>query len=97
MPGYEVATFNGIVAPAANAAPRHRAARQTINEGLQAPENKTAITHPEAISDPGSPEGFSAFIAAQHRQMVAGGEVGAYQHRLKGAAQNGNRRRSWPK
>jgi tripartite-type tricarboxylate transporter receptor subunit TctC len=70
VPGYEVATFNGIVAPAATPAPIIALLNKTINEGLQTPENKAAIGHLGAISNPGSPEEFSAFIAAQHHKWL---------------------------
>ncbi len=70
VPGYEVATFNGIVAPTATPAPIIALLNKTINEGLQTPENKAAIGHLGAISNPGSPEEFSAFIAAQHHKWL---------------------------
>jgi tripartite-type tricarboxylate transporter receptor subunit TctC len=70
VPGYEVATFNGIVAPAGTPAPIIALLNKTINEGLQTAENKAAITHLGAISNPGSPEEFSAFIAAQHHKWL---------------------------
>ncbi len=70
VPGYEVATFNGIVAPAGTPAPIVALLNKTINEGLQTPENKAAIAHLGAISNPGSPEEFSAFIAAQHHKWL---------------------------
>ena len=70
VPGYEVTTFNGIVAPAGTPAPIIALLNKTINEGLRTPENKEAIAHLGAISNPGSPEEFSAFIAAQHHKWL---------------------------
>jgi tripartite-type tricarboxylate transporter receptor subunit TctC len=70
VPDYEVTTFNGIVAPAGTPAPVVSLLNTTINEGLRTPENKDAIAHLGAISNPGSPEDFAAFIAAQHRKWL---------------------------
>ena len=65
VPGYEVTSFNGIVAPAVV-----NVLNKTINDGLATPENKEAIAHLGAISNPGSPQDFAAFIAAQHRKWL---------------------------
>jgi tripartite-type tricarboxylate transporter receptor subunit TctC len=70
IPDYEVTTFNGIVAPAGTPAPVVSLLNKTINEGLQTPENKDAIARLGAISNLGSPQDFSAFIAAQHRKWL---------------------------
>jgi tripartite-type tricarboxylate transporter receptor subunit TctC len=60
-----VTSFNGIVAPAVV-----NVLNKTINDGLATPENKEAIAHLGAISNPGSPQDFAAFIAAQHRKWL---------------------------
>src|SRR3984885_3540862 len=70
VPNYEVKTFNGIVAPAGTPAPVVSLLNKTINEGLRTPENKDAIAHLGAVSNPGSPQDFAAFIAAQHRKWL---------------------------
>jgi tripartite-type tricarboxylate transporter receptor subunit TctC len=67
---YEVTTFNGIVAPAGTPAPVVGLLNKTINEGLRSPENQEAIARLGAVSNLGSPEDFSAFIATQHRKWL---------------------------
>jgi tripartite-type tricarboxylate transporter receptor subunit TctC len=67
---YEVTSFNGIVAPAGTPPPVVSLLNKTINDGLATPENKEAIAHLGAISNPGSPQDFAAFIAAQHRKWL---------------------------
>jgi tripartite-type tricarboxylate transporter receptor subunit TctC len=68
VPGYEVTTFNGIVAPAGTPKAIVDLLNTTINEGLRTPENQKAIATLGAVSNLGSPEEFSAFIAAQNRK-----------------------------
>jgi tripartite-type tricarboxylate transporter receptor subunit TctC len=68
VPDYEVTTFNGIVAPAGTPASVVNALNEAINEGLKTPEMQATITRLGAISQLGSPEEFSAFIAAQNRK-----------------------------
>jgi tripartite-type tricarboxylate transporter receptor subunit TctC len=70
VPDYEVTSFNGIVAPAGTPPPVVSLLNKTINDGLATPENKEAIAHLGAISNPGSPQDFAAFIAAQHRKWL---------------------------
>jgi tripartite-type tricarboxylate transporter receptor subunit TctC len=70
VPDYEVTTFNGIVAPAGTPAPIVSLLNKTINDGLASPENQKTIATLGAISNPSSPEEFSAFIAAQHRKWL---------------------------
>jgi tripartite-type tricarboxylate transporter receptor subunit TctC len=70
VPDYEVTTFNGIVAPAGTPAPIVSLLNKTINDGLASPENQKTIATLGAISNPNSPEEFSAFIAAQHRKWL---------------------------
>src|ERR1700733_10983168 len=71
VPDYEVTTFNGIVAP--NGTPKASVdlLNATLNEGLKSNENQELIARIGAVSNLGSPEDFSAFIAAQHRKWVA--------------------------
>jgi tripartite-type tricarboxylate transporter receptor subunit TctC len=68
VPGYEVATFNGIVAPAGTPEPIIRLLNVTINEGLRTPEIQASIRNLGAVSDPVSPAEFGAFIAAEGRK-----------------------------
>jgi tripartite-type tricarboxylate transporter receptor subunit TctC len=70
VPDYEVTTFNGIVAPAGTPGPIVSLLNKTINDGLASPENQKAIATLGAISNPSTPEEFSAFIAAQHRKWL---------------------------
>lgn len=70
VPGYEVTTFNGIVAPASTPAAIVNTLNATINDGLRTPENKAAISHLGAISNLGSPQDFADFIAAQHHKWL---------------------------
>jgi tripartite-type tricarboxylate transporter receptor subunit TctC len=70
VPNYEVTSFNGIVAPAGTPAPVVNLLNKAINEGLQTPENKNEIAHLGAISNPGSPQDFAAFIAEQHHKWL---------------------------
>jgi tripartite-type tricarboxylate transporter receptor subunit TctC len=70
VPDYEVTTFNGIVAPAGTPTAIVNQLNTTINEGLQSAENKDAIAHLGAISNPGSADDFATFIAAQHRKWL---------------------------
>ena len=71
--GYEVTTFNGIVAPAGTPAPIIALLNTIINDGLRTPEMQASIRSLGAVSDPVSPAQFGAFIAAERRKwsMVA--------------------------
>jgi tripartite-type tricarboxylate transporter receptor subunit TctC len=68
VPGYEVTTFNGIVAPAGTPASIIGLLNATINEGLRTPQMQTSIRNLGAVSDPVSPAAFGAFIAAERRK-----------------------------
>ena len=68
VPGYEVATFNGVVAPAGTPEPIVGLLNATINEGLRTREMQASIRNLGAVSDPGSPAEFGAFIAAERRK-----------------------------
>jgi tripartite-type tricarboxylate transporter receptor subunit TctC len=70
VPDYEVTTFNGIVAPAGTPKTIVNLLNATINEGLKSTDNQELIARLGAVSNLGSPEDFSAFIAAQHRKWV---------------------------
>jgi tripartite-type tricarboxylate transporter receptor subunit TctC len=68
VPDYEVTTFNGIVAPAGTPAPIVNALNAAMKQGLRTPEMQATITRLGAVSQPGSPAEFAAFIAAQSRK-----------------------------
>jgi len=70
VPNYEVTTFNGIVAPAGTPPAVVSLLNKTINDGLRTPENQATIAQLGAISNLGSPEDFSIFIAAQYRKWL---------------------------
>jgi tripartite-type tricarboxylate transporter receptor subunit TctC len=73
VPGYEVTTFNGIVAPAGTPEPIIGLLNAIINEALRTPEMQASIRNLGAVSDPVSPAEFGAFVAAERRKwsMVA--------------------------
>jgi tripartite-type tricarboxylate transporter receptor subunit TctC len=73
VPGYEVTTFNGLVAPAGTPEPIIGLLNAVINEGLRTREIQASIRNLGAVSDPVSPAQFGAFIAAERRKwsMVA--------------------------
>src|SRR5215470_14818843 len=71
VPGYEVTTFNGIVAPAGTPPSIISRLNATINEGLRTPEMQASIRNLGAVSDPVSAAEFSAFIAAEGRKWSA--------------------------
>jgi tripartite-type tricarboxylate transporter receptor subunit TctC len=71
VPDYEVTTFYGIVAPAGTPEPIIALLNATTNEGLRAPEMQTSIQKLGAVSMPGSPAEFGAFIAAEGRKWAA--------------------------
>jgi len=68
VPGYEVTTFNGIVAPAGTPAAIIGRLNAIINEGLRTREMQASIRNLGAVSDPVSPAEFGAFIAAERRK-----------------------------
>jgi tripartite-type tricarboxylate transporter receptor subunit TctC len=71
IPDYEVTTFNGIVAPAGTPEPVIALLNATINEGLRTPEMQANIRKLGAVSEPGTPAEFGAFIAAEERKWTA--------------------------
>jgi len=68
VPDYEVTTFNGIVAPAGTPEPVIVLLNRIINDGLRTSEMQANIRNLGAVSNPGSPAEFGAFIAAQGRK-----------------------------
>jgi tripartite-type tricarboxylate transporter receptor subunit TctC len=71
VPDYDVTTFNGIVAPAGTPAPVIDLLNAAINDGLRTPEMQATIRTLGAVSEPGSPSEFGAFIAAEERKWSA--------------------------
>ena len=71
VPDYEVTTFNGIVAPAGTPAPVVNLLNAAINDGLRTPEMQATIRTLGAVSEPGTPAEFGAFIAAEERKWAA--------------------------
>ena len=65
VPDYEVTTFNGIAAPAGTPAAIIGTLNATINEGLLTTTTKETLAKLGAVANPGSPEDFAAFIAAE--------------------------------
>ena len=65
VPDYEVTTFNGMMAPAGTPPAIVARLNAAINEGVQAPEMQETITKLGAVTNPGTPEQFGAFIAAE--------------------------------
>jgi tripartite-type tricarboxylate transporter receptor subunit TctC len=71
VPGYEVTTFYGVVAPAGTPEPIVALLNAVINEGLRAPEMQASIRNIGAVPAPGSPAEFDAFITAEGRKWSA--------------------------
>jgi tripartite-type tricarboxylate transporter receptor subunit TctC len=71
VPGYEVTTFYGVVAPAGTPEPIVTLLNAVINEGLRAPGMQANIRNIGAVPAPGSPAEFDAFIAAEGRKWSA--------------------------
>jgi tripartite-type tricarboxylate transporter receptor subunit TctC len=70
---YEVTTFNGILAPAGTPAAIVNRLNAAINEGLKTSEMQDTITKLGAVTDPGTPAEFGAYIA---REFTKWKEVG---------------------
>src|SRR5712671_3589318 len=64
VPGYEVTTFNGLVAPAGTPEPIIGLLNAVINEGLRTPDMQAYLQKLGAVSQALSPEQFAGFIAA---------------------------------
>ena len=71
VPGFEVTTFNGIVAPAGTPQPIVRLLNATINDGLRSPEMQASINRLGAVANPISAAEFGAFIATEERKWAA--------------------------
>ena len=71
VPGFEVTTFNGIVAPACTPQPIVRLLNATINDGLRSPEMQASINRLGAVANPISAAEFGAFIATEGRKWAA--------------------------
>ena len=75
VPDYEVLTFNGIVAPARTPVAIVSRLNAAINEGLRTEEMQTAITRLGAVTNPGTPAEFGAFITSQFEKWTAVGKT----------------------
>jgi tripartite-type tricarboxylate transporter receptor subunit TctC len=71
VPNYEVTTFNGIAAPAGTPAKIVGLLSAAMNEGLKSDDIQATIKRLGAVSTPGTPAEFSAFIAAQYGKWQA--------------------------
>src|SRR5262249_3593711 len=71
VPDYEVATFNGIAAPAGTPAAIVAKLNTAINAGMQAPDIQERLTKLGAVATANSSAEFAAFIAAQHAKWSA--------------------------
>ena len=71
VPDYEVATFNGIAAPAGTPAAIVARLNAAINQGMQAPDIQERLTKLGAIAKANSPAEFAAFIAAENAKWSA--------------------------
>jgi tripartite-type tricarboxylate transporter receptor subunit TctC len=70
VPDYEVTTFNGVVAPAGTPSDIIALLAATIGEALRSSEMQETIARLGAVSPPGSPQEFAAFIAAQNQKWT---------------------------
>ena len=66
VPDYEVATFNGIAAPAGTPAAIVAKLNKAVNQGMQASDIQERLTKLGAIAKANSPAEFAAFIAAEN-------------------------------
>jgi tripartite-type tricarboxylate transporter receptor subunit TctC len=71
VPDYEVTTFNGFMAPAGTPGAIVSRLNAAINEALAAPDMQENLTRLGAVSNPGTPEQFGAFIAAELKKWTA--------------------------
>jgi tripartite-type tricarboxylate transporter receptor subunit TctC len=72
---YEVTTFNGIMAPKGTPAAIINRLNTTINDGLQTPEVQELIAKLGAVTNPGTPDQFGAFIATEFQKWSAVGKA----------------------
>jgi tripartite-type tricarboxylate transporter receptor subunit TctC len=66
VPDYEVATFNGIVAPAATPPEIVARLNKAVNDGMQAPAIQERLSKLGAVAKVNSAAEFAAFIAAEN-------------------------------
>jgi len=71
VPDYEVTTFNGFMAPAGTPASIVAKLNATINEAIAAPDMQETVRRLGAVSHPGTPDAFGAFIAAELKKWTA--------------------------
>ncbi len=71
VPDYEVATFNGVAAPAGTPEDVVAKLNAAINAGMQAPDIQERLTKLGAIAKVNSPAEFAAFIAAENAKWSA--------------------------
>ena len=71
IPDYEVLTFFGIVAPAGTSAEIIGRLNGILNEGLATAEVQDTVRKLGAMTRPGSPQDFAAFITAQMQKWTA--------------------------
>jgi tripartite-type tricarboxylate transporter receptor subunit TctC len=71
VPDYEVTTFNGFVAPAGTPAAVIEKLNAAINDGLSNPEIKDHIVRLGALVNPGTPQQFGIFMAAELQKWTA--------------------------
>jgi tripartite-type tricarboxylate transporter receptor subunit TctC len=71
IPDYEVTTFNGFVAPAGTPAGIIDKLNAVINDGLASPEIKDHMVRLGAVVNPGTPQQFGAFMAAELQKWTA--------------------------
>src|SRR5215470_12480462 len=70
VPDYEVTTFNGFMAPAGTPAGIVARLNTTINAAIATPEMQETVTRMGAASNPGTPDGFGAFIATELKKWT---------------------------
>lgn len=75
VPGYEVTSFFGIVAPAGTPASVLHLLNTTIDASLETPEIQETIARLGAVPHVGPPEEFAATIAAQFEKWRAFGKA----------------------
>jgi tripartite-type tricarboxylate transporter receptor subunit TctC len=71
VPDYEVTTFNGFMAPAGTPAMIVARLNAAINDAIAAPDMQETVTRLGAVSHPGTPDEFGAFIAAELKKWTA--------------------------
>jgi len=76
VPDYEVTTFNGFMAPTGTPPGIIAMLNATINDGLKSPEIKDNILRLGAVTNPGSPQQFGDFIAAELQKWTAVARAG---------------------